>query len=778
MIISRSRLRMARPSLFSLVLDILAACVVSCLLLLGIAGRPACAFAAESFQNDSVAVAQGTDQSQSDSDAAITADVEATASSDAASDPSAESLASNGAATAEASAPAESTSSESAAAASADSDALATDSSSVAAPDASTATDSTDAGAASAQADAQAAVTEGSDGEPVASLTAGLVYVDLSTIDAGQTQSVAILFDQEVAIDGARLSVTFPDGSSQAFEATSLVDGAALFRFVAPSAGSYTLDSVEVSVAGYDQPTTVSLASDETGEKCSFSAAATSQVSALSASLVSATAAESSSASGSGDQSFYAIDQNGSEVVASSLSQALAVAGDSDSGGTDASDSDGSSDEDGEDDGSLTIVIDPGHGGEDSGALGYALGYQMKESDINWKIAMACKEALESHGYTVILTRGENECPTIAARAQVAIDAHADLLLCLHTNEYDDPSANGCMVFYPNSESTWHHEIVSVGENISQRIVDKLSALGLNNDGVRVWTDGADEVSLYPDGNSVSDHLGIIRYARMQGVLSVLVEHAFISSPHDAALLASDDFLVSLGEADANAVIEYFESTYKGWHDVLPTDWFVTEGSEEGEGYFDYVVNHGIVVGYKDSEGNSTHYFGPNEAITREQAITMLYRIANPDSTATTDPENYLEDTDFIDDTPNSYSNAAIQWGKDNGIVIGDTGADGNPTGTFRPNDSITREEFATLVARFASVYGGISTQGDESLLSDYPDGSDVSDYAREAVSWCVESGIITGDQEWDPARLNPQGTTLRCQAAKILTVLVRDTLS
>lgn len=76
------------------------------------------------------------------------------------------------------------------------------------------------------------------------------------------------------------------------------------------------------------------------------------------------------------------------------------------------------------------------------------------------------------------------------------------------------------------------------------------------------------------------------------------------------------------------------------------------------------------------------------------------------------------------------------------------------------PGANITREQLATMLWRYA----GKPTVTDG--LSGYPDIGSVHDWAGTAMIWAVQNGIVEGDN----GRLNPQGNTLRCEAAAMLT--------
>jgi|GEM_PF-1838620 len=90
----------------------------------------------------------------------------------------------------------------------------------------------------------------------------------------------------------------------------------------------------------------------------------------------------------------------------------------------------------------MKIVIDPGHGGTEPGAI--ANGY--KEKDINLPLSLKVKDLLKDY-CEVIMTRTSDIDMSLSARAKVAKDNNADLLLSLHHNAYDG-KANGCEAIY------------------------------------------------------------------------------------------------------------------------------------------------------------------------------------------------------------------------------------------------------------------------------------------------------------------------------------------
>lgn len=207
------------------------------------------------------------------------------------------------------------------------------------------------------------------------------------------------------------------------------------------------------------------------------------------------------------------------------------------------------------------------------------------------------------------------------------------------------------------------------------------------------------------------------------------------------------------------------------YKDTYDTEWYVTEG------WLDYVTDSRIMTGY--TTGPDAGGFRPDATITRGEVVTVLYRIANPDSTATTNPDDFAATSGFDDGNYSYYWNAAIRWASDKGIVTGyTTGAD---AGKFVPDRNITRAELATMVYRFAKAMGADVTNVDDSAFmacADDPflDPGTLLDYAREPMIWAADRGVITSVIAGDGSRwLDPQESATRAQAAKVFTVSKRD---
>ena len=181
-----------------------------------------------------------------------------------------------------------------------------------------------------------------------------------------------------------------------------------------------------------------------------------------------------------------------------------------------------------------------------------------------------------------------------------------------------------------------------------------------------------------------------------------------------------------------------------------------TDISTETE-YFDYIAYtsyyNSLITGVKaNSTDTTTETFSPRTSLTRAMLVTILYRMAG----SPFDDENPYTETPFSDVKAGVWYYNAVYWALDNGITT---------ETKFKPNTAVTKEQTATFLYRYAGEYLGedVSTDND---ISSYPDASSVSAYAEEAMSWANAYGVITGTQQ---GYLNPQGTTLRVHATKIL---------
>ena len=187
---------------------------------------------------------------------------------------------------------------------------------------------------------------------------------------------------------------------------------------------------------------------------------------------------------------------------------------------------------------------------------------------------------------------------------------------------------------------------------------------------------------------------------------------------------------------DAFQVID----SIKAFMDVKPGDWYADEATKARQ------------MGYMNGLGESDMLMGASN-ITRADMAIVLMRMAGGDPGMS---QNETYPTAFSDVEADAYYAKAIDWAYKAGIVQGFEGS-------FRPNDFVSREELATMVARFAEKAMGqdVSAQAD---LAAYTDGASVSEFAKASMAWCVEAGIFGVGTDV----LNPQDTAQRAEVAAI----------
>lgn len=159
----------------------------------------------------------------------------------------------------------------------------------------------------------------------------------------------------------------------------------------------------------------------------------------------------------------------------------------------------------------------------------------------------------------------------------------------------------------------------------------------------------------------------------------------------------------------------------------------------------DYVLENAIMT------GTSATTFSPEVTMSRAMLVTVLWRIAGKPVV------NYA--MSFADVPADAYYTEAVRWAAVNKLV------DGYSNDSFGPNDSVTREQLAAILYRYAKYKGyDVSVGADANILS-YKDALSVSEYAVPAIQWACGAGLLQGSG----GNLLPQNRATRAQAAAIL---------
>ena len=162
-----------------------------------------------------------------------------------------------------------------------------------------------------------------------------------------------------------------------------------------------------------------------------------------------------------------------------------------------------------------------------------------------------------------------------------------------------------------------------------------------------------------------------------------------------------------------------------------------------------YCVTHGIMGGMGDGT------FAPTGTTTRAQIVQILYNLEGTPAVSGTTP--------FTDLTANWYK-PAILWAYQNNVVAGTS-----PT-TFDPEGPVTREQIAVILTQYMFNVLKMERTWTPADLSAFPDGANVSSWAKEAMQDAVALGLINGTKASDGlVYLDPQGSATRQQVATIL---------
>lgn len=235
----------------------------------------------------------------------------------------------------------------------------------------------------------------------------------------------------------------------------------------------------------------------------------------------------------------------------------------------------------------MRIVIDPGHGGSDPGAVGPN---GLKEAHVNLAIALKVAEKLRKTGVEVKLTRSSDVFIDLQPRCDIANSFGADYFVSIHCNSAGTPEAKGT--------ETYCYKFGGQGEILAKAIQTELiAATGRANRGVKT-------ANYY-----------VLRRTNMPAVLTEL---AFISNPEEERLLADPAYQEKCAAAIAKAIgkvtgIQIIQEVLSMFKDVPANHW--------AAGSIERLAKLGIIKG--DEQGN----FRPDQPITRAEVVALLDRV-------------------------------------------------------------------------------------------------------------------------------------------------------
>ena len=216
-----------------------------------------------------------------------------------------------------------------------------------------------------------------------------------------------------------------------------------------------------------------------------------------------------------------------------------------------------------------------------------------------------------------------------------------------------------------------------------------------------------------------------------------------------AGWLAVNGNVYPAGNVATFSIDQSFKATWKDKAEVDVTEMFTDVEKNWAYPGIQYCVTHGIMGGMGDGT------FAPTGTTTRAQIVQILYNLEGTPAVSGTTP--------FTDLTANWYK-PAILWAYQNNVVAGTS-----PT-TFDPEGPVTREQIAVILTQYMFHVLKMERTWTPADLSTFPDGANVSGWAKEAMQDAVALGLINGTKAPDgKVYLDPQGSAARQQVATIL---------
>lgn len=244
----------------------------------------------------------------------------------------------------------------------------------------------------------------------------------------------------------------------------------------------------------------------------------------------------------------------------------------------------------------IVIVLDPGHGGTESGAHSTWNGVNYYEELLNLKIAAYAKAELEQYaGVKVYMTRTTDTIPAMDRKQRVkfAKSMNATALVSIHLNSTAEKKTtqSGSLAIVPSTTKYATQAWAKQARELGSAIVSQLSAsVGLTNRGY------------YFD-----DELGIILYGMKAKIPSMIIEHCFINNPKDCTrYLHTELQLKALGTADATAIANYYKLSKTGTVVQKKNGWQTENGKKC------YYINDVKVKKKWQPVGGKYYYFDAN----------------------------------------------------------------------------------------------------------------------------------------------------------------------
>jgi N-acetylmuramoyl-L-alanine amidase len=208
---------------------------------------------------------------------------------------------------------------------------------------------------------------------------------------------------------------------------------------------------------------------------------------------------------------------------------------------------------------STTVVLDPGHGGRETGAIGPS---GLAEKDVNLRVAKDAADVLRTQGVSVVLTRDQDYRASILFRGALAAAVRPAVMVSIHHNSEPDGPLD-----HPGSETYYQF-----------RSADSKRLAGLLEEEVRAalstydaqWVGDRDAGAKWRLNEAGVDYYGILRRPGAFQITAALAELAFVSNPSEEALLRRPDVQQAEGAAVARAILRFLRTQDPGSGFVVP----------------------------------------------------------------------------------------------------------------------------------------------------------------------------------------------------------------
>lgn len=273
----------------------------------------------------------------------------------------------------------------------------------------------------------------------------------------------------------------------------------------------------------------------------------------------------------------------------------------------------------------------------------------------------------------------------------------------------------------------------------------------------REWSDGqiitlsTGSGFLMLDGSATLVHTGAVvdatAGAEVSSGAALVRNHRYIVGEGTDAAVTVRSGQAAIGVQGGYTLTEG-KSEHTPFYDISQSDWYYDQVG--------YVYEKGLF------SGMDTNHFSPGSSMNRAMLLTVLHRQAgSPEAGG---------GPSFADVPDGQWYSQAVRWGAASGVT---SGTGGN---NFSPFQEVTREQTVTMMYNYAVNYKHLDA-GTGADLSRYTDPDRLSGWARPAMAWAVENGIISGVGSGGALALEPQRSATRAEMATMLRAFCENIL-